>query len=202
MKLARILASAAAAALFFATSSLAAKVGEKAPDFELTDIRGKTHQLSEYEGKVVVLEWTNYGCPYVKKYYDSGKMQELQAKMQEDGVVWLTICSSASGEQGHMDAAGWDKATKKNSATADVLIDESGKVGKAYNAMTTPHMYAINETGILVYNGAIDSKPTTRAADIDTAENYVVAAVKALHDGKEVAQKTTKPYGCSVKYVN
>ena len=180
---------------------MAADVGEKAPDFTLTDIYGNTHALADYGGQVVVLEWTNYGCPFVRKYYNSESMQALQAEAKDKDVVWLTICSSAAGEQGSMSPAEWQKATKeKGVKSAATLIDESGKVGRLYGARTTPHMFVIDEQGVLVYDGAIDSMATTKVADIAKAVPYVMNAIAAVQSGQSVEETKTKPYGCDIKY--
>lgn len=189
------------AALFSVAVAHSATVGEKAPDFTLTDTNGVSHSLSDFAGKVVVLEWTNHGCPYVKKFYGSGKMQGLQAMAAGKEVVWLSICSSADGKQGHMSDADWNAAIKsKGIKSAAVLIDEDGKVGKAYGARVTPHMYVIDGDGVLAYNGAIDSIASTRASDIEKAENYVVAALNAVWEGQPVAKTSSRPYGCSIKW--
>ena len=178
-----------------------ASVSEPAPDFELTDHTGKAHKLSDYKGKYVILEWVNFDCPFVRKHYRSGNMQALQKKFTEEGVVWLSICSSAAGKQGHF--AGdelVERMKKENWSGSAYLIDEDGTVGKLYRAKTTPHMYIINPEGILVYAGAIDDKPSTDLEDIKTATNYVVEAMAALKAGKKIEPAVTKSYGCSVKY--
>jgi peroxiredoxin len=177
------------------------KVGSPAPAFTLKDSTGKEHSLSDYKGKFVVLEWFNEGCPFVKKHYTSGNMQKLQAEYTGKDVVWLSINSSAPGEQGHMTAESAPKTISdwKIKATT-ILFDHDGKVGKMYGAKTTPHMYVIDKEGKLVYQGAIDSKPTANSADIDGAENYVKVALDSTMAGKPVANASTKPYGCSVKY--
>jgi peroxiredoxin len=194
------------APVLFIAASLplaAATVGAPAPDFELVDSNGKTHKLSDYAGKTVVLEWVNHGCPFVKKHYDSGNMQKTQGAATADGAVWLSICSSARGEQGHESAAGWNKINaEKNVAATAVLIDESGKVGRAYDARTTPHMYVIDAKGTLVYAGGIDSIPSSNKADIAKAENYVLAALADLKAGRAVGTASSKPYGCNVKYAD
>ena len=177
------------------------KVGSQAPGFTLKDSTGKEHSLSDYKGKFVVLEWFNEGCPFVKKHYTSGSMQKLQQEYTGKDVVWLSINSSAPGEQGHMTA---DSAPKtiddwKIKATK-ILFDHDGKVGKMYGAKTTPHMFVIDKEGKLVYQGAIDSKPTANAADLAGAENYVKVALDSTMAGKPVENASTKPYGCSVKY--
>ena len=176
-------------------------VGSPAPAFTLTDTRGKQHKLADFKGKYVVLEWVNFGCPFVKKHYESGNMQSTQKRAVDKGVVWLSVCSSADGKQGHMEAADWNEeiAERKLSSTA-VLIDESGEVGKTYGAKTTPHMYIINPDGVLIYKGAIDDKASTNQDDIPGARNHVLAALDEALTGKPVAVALTQPYGCSVKY--
>jgi peroxiredoxin len=175
--------------------------GSPAPAFTLTDTNGKQHNLADYKGKYVVLEWVNFGCPFVKKHYESGNMQATQKKAVEKGVVWLSVCSSAKFKQGHMSAANWneDIADRKLASTA-VLLDESGAVGKSYGAKTTPHMYVINPDGVLIYKGAIDDKPSTNQDDIPGATNYVLAALDESMAGKPVSTASTQSYGCSVKY--
>lgn len=178
-----------------------AVVGEAAPDFTAADTNNQTHAISGYKGKVIVLEWFNHGCPFVKKYYKSGKMQELQKTYTDKGIIWLSICSSAQGKQGYQTAeeANTTVTEKEIEATA-VIIDQEGVIGKKYGAKTTPHMFIIDTEGILVYNGAIDDKPSTKVADVETANNYVVAALEEIMAGKEVSTPTSVPYGCSVKY--
>lgn len=183
--------------------SLAAdtEVDKPAPDFTLTDSNGKTHTLSGYKGKYVVLEWINFECPFVKKHYNSGNMQKLQKKYAEKGVVWLAICSSAPDKQGYFEAERINALVKENEAAmAAYLIDAEGTVGQMYGAKTTPHMYVIDPEGKLIYAGGIDDKPSTNLEDIEPATNYVVAALKAAMAGKPVETKTARPYGCSVKY--
>ncbi len=178
-----------------------AKVGEKAPDFTLVDSHGNEHSLSDFHGQFVVLEWLNHECPFVRKFYNANKMQELQKKYTDKGVVWLSIISSREGEQGFMTPEEINKANEeKNVYAAAVLIDEPGNVGRLYNARVTPHMYVINPDGVLIYDGAIDDKPTANPRDIEGAHNYVIAALDAAMNGREVKISTTRPYGCSVKY--
>lgn len=191
-------------AMFTAMTSAAfAQVdnGKTAPGFELKSSAGKTVKLADYKGKYVVLEWTNQECPFVKKHYGPANMQELQKKYTEKGVVWLSICSSAPGKQGHQSANSWNDTIKdmKMSSTA-VLMDEDGAVGKLYGAKTTPHMFIIAPDGNVIYQGAIDSIKSPRSADISSATNYVAEALDAHMAGKEVPNPITKPYGCSVKY--
>ena len=175
--------------------------GKSAPEFTATDSNGRTHKLADYKGKTVVLEWTNDGCPYVRKHYGSGNMQALQKEAADNGVVWLSVISSAKGEQGYVDGAGANKLTTDRKAVpAAVLLDPAGTIGHAYGAKTTPHMYVIDKQGLLVYNGAIDDKPTSNVADIKGARNYVREALTAVANGKPAAVATIRAYGCSVKY--
>ena len=181
-------------------------VGEAAPEFTLTDTNGDTHALSDFAGRVVVLEWTNPQCPFVKKFYGDGAMQGLQEQYTEEGVgdhevVWLTIASSAPGKQGHMSPDEWNAHVEESGAACTaVLIDEDGAVGQRYAAKTTPHLYIIDAEGTLRYQGAIDDTPSTDANDIADATNYVATTMAALASGDEVSPTDTKPYGCSVKY--
>jgi peroxiredoxin len=176
-------------------------IGSPAPALTLTDTRGKQHNLADFKGKYVVLEWVNLGCPFLKKHYESGNMQAVQKKAVDKGVVWLSVCSSAKWKQGNMSAAEWNKeiAARKLASTA-VLIDENGAVGKAYGAKTTPHMYIVNPNGVLIYKGAIDDQPSTNKEDIPTAKNYVLAALDESMAGRPVSTASTQSYGCSVKY--
>jgi len=186
---------------FAASDQQKAKIDEAAPNFTLVDTEGKEHSLKNYKGKVVVLEWNNMDCPFVKKHYDSENMQSLQKTYTEKGIVWLTICSSGPGKQGYYSAADMQKKIdgKKVLSTA-YLLDSDGSVGKTYGAKTTPHMFVIDEKGVLVYAGAIDDKPSTKQADVKGANNYVSDCLNACLDGGDVAVKTSTPYGCSVKY--
>lgn len=177
------------------------KTGEDAPDFTLTDSNGTEHSLSDFEGKMVVLEWTNYSCPFVKKHYKNGDMQATQKKYTDEGVVWLTIAGSAPGKQGHHTADEWNKQLEKAKAAGTALLmDEDGTVGRAYNAKVTPHMYVIHKDGTLVYQGAIDSNSSWDPDDVAGAENYVASALDSLMAGEAIKTATTKPYGCGVKY--
>jgi peroxiredoxin len=176
-------------------------VGKPAPVFSLVDTNGKTHSLSDFKGKYVVLEWVNYDCPFVKKHYSSGNMQKLQKEITSKGVIWLTVSTSAPGKQGHYPADKVNALLKeKNSSPTAYLLDSDGKVGRLYGARTTPHMYIINPEGVLIYNGAIDDKPSTNPADIDSAKNFVRSALDEAMAGKAVTVSATQPYGCSVKY--
>lgn len=178
-----------------------AEVGKEAPAFTLTSVEGKEHSLADFRGKYVVLEWTNYDCPFVRKHYQSGNMQSLQREFTEKGVIWLSVNSSAPGKQGHFTAEEWKRrmAEWKVAPTA-VLLDSDGKVGRAYGAQTTPHIFIVNPEGVLIYAGAIDDKPSPNPADIQGATNYVRAVLEPALAGQAVEPKSTKPYGCSVKY--
>ena len=184
-----------------AVAQSGAVVGEQAPNFELTDAYGEVHNLSDFEGKYVILEWLNHDCPFVKKHYDGNNMQELQKRYTDEGVIWLSIISSVPGTQGHLQPEEAQQITKeKNASPTAVLLDVDGAVGKMYDARVTPHMYIINPEGVLEYNGAIDDKPTARLRDLEGAHNYVVAAMTSLMNGEPVEVRTNTPYGCTVKY--
>jgi peroxiredoxin len=187
--------------LLLSLSAYAARVGQAAPAFAATDSYGHQHSLAEYKGKFVVLEWTNQGCPYTRKHYESGNMQRLQKQWTGKGVIWLTVVSSAPGEQGYVTAEQENDYVKKmNAAPTAALLDPKGDLGHLYGAKTTPHMYVINPQGQLIYEGAIDNKPTPDQSDIAGASNYVTAALDEAMAGKPVAMATSRPYGCSVKY--
>jgi len=178
-----------------------AKVGAPAPVFDVTDTQGHEQRLSDFKGKFVVLEWHNQGCPYVGKHYNSGNMQHLQKDLTGQGVVWLTVISSAPGKQGFVTPE--EEATylhEKQASPTAVLLDPDGKLGRLYGAKTTPDMYLIDPQGMLVYSGAIDDRPTHDVADVQGAKNYVLAAYQEVKAGKPVSVATTAPYGCSVKY--
>jgi peroxiredoxin len=179
------------------------QVGQNAPDFTLKDTNGKTQTLSSYKGKYVVLEWYQPDCPFVRKHYGSGNMQKLQKEYTAKGVVWLSIDSSAPGEEGNYDASKLNAFATRDGATRTALmIDSDGKVGHLYGAKTTPDMYVIDPNGKLIYQGAIDNKRSTDQADVNRATNYVKAALDAAFAGKSVATTATAPYGCSVKYAS
>ena len=181
----------------------AARVGDKAPDFTGTDTNGQSHKLSDYAGKFVVLEWHNRGCPYTQKHYNSGNMERLQHEWTARGVVWFTVISSAPGKQGYVTAPDENAYVKQmNADPTAVLLDPTGAIGHLYDAKTTPQMFIINPQGILIYDGAIDDKPTTDQADIVSAKNYVQLALEEALAGKPVITSSTRPYGCSVKYPN
>jgi len=186
-----------------APATAQAVVGQPAPPFSLVDSNGQTRSLADYAGKVVVLEWWNYECPFVGKHYGSGNMQKLQKEWTSKGVVWLTVSSSAAGKQGHVDGAKANTlmSERAGSPTA-VLLDHDGKVGRAYGAKTTPHMFVIDPKGKLVYAGGIDDKPSTDRADVATAKNYVAAALGEVLAGRPVTTPASQPYGCGVKYAD
>ncbi len=191
------------AALAFAPIAAIASpaVDQPAPAFTAATADGKTLDLSSLRGKTVVLEWTNHECPFVKKHYDGGNMQSLQKDAASKGVVWLQVISSAPGKQGHIDGATAIKVNASRGASpANTLLDPDGKLGKLYGAQTTPHMYIIDAKGVLIYKGGIDSIVSTDKADVAKAEPYVANALTAIAAGKKIANGSTKPYGCSIKY--
>lgn len=198
-----LVAGAAAAALGLAVQA-APTVGQPAPDFTLTDIDGKTHTLSAYKGRTVVLEWVNPECPIVVKHYEkSGNIPATQQAAVADGAVWLTINSGHDGAQGDYDAKKVTAWSQKNDAAFTAYLrDRSGRVGRLYDARHTPTIFIINPEGTLVYAGGIDSISSGNPADIARATNYVKAALADLKAGKPVSKAVTKAYGCNVKYAN
>jgi hypothetical protein len=179
----------------------ALQIGQPAPEFTVKDSKGSSLSLSQYRGKTVVLEWTNAECPYTRKHYTSGNMQGIQALAQKDGVIWLTVISSAPGKQGYVDGPAGDALTRsRGAAPTAVLLDPSGTVGRLYGAKTTPHMYVIDKNGALQYMGGIDSIATADVSDIAKAEPYLREAMLEVVQGRPVAHSVTKPYGCSIKY--
>jgi peroxiredoxin len=190
-----------AAALMSPAYGATATVGQSAPDFSAVDTAGKTHKLSDFKGKLVVLEWTNPGCPFVMKHYGGGNMQGLQKEFTGKGVVWLSVNSTEEGSRDYLapaKLAGW-MAEKRGAPTA-MLMDASGQIGQLYGAKTTPHMYIVSAQGQLIYAGGIDSVPSARADDIKTATNYVRQGLTEALGGKAISVASTRPYGCSVKY--
>lgn len=189
--------------LAFVTAVQAADptIGEAAPDFQCKTVEGAEVQLKEYRGKTVVLEWTNYDCPFVRKHYSTKNMQNLQKEYTERGVVWITICSSAPGKQGNYPADKWPEMMEKRGASPTALVlDVEGTIGRLYDAKTTPHMFVVAADGALVYNGAIDDNRSWDPKTVDGANNYVRAALEAVLKGEKPEVSETKPYGCSVKY--
>lgn len=198
-----ILAAAALVAQAPLLAQAAATVGQTAPDFALKDTSGKTVRLSDFKGKHVVLEWTNPGCPFVRKHYDSGNMPITQKDATDKGVVWLAINSTEKASSDYLEPmklSAW-LAERKASPTA-VLMDEEGTTGRSYGARTTPHMYIINPQGVLIYAGGIDSIASARPSDIEKATNYVKTGLAEALAGRSLTAATTAPYGCSIKYKN
>ncbi len=198
--------SSLAAAALLATTSKAwaqatATVGQAAPNFTAKDVIGKTVSLADFKGKTVVLEWVNPGCPYVRKHYDGGNMQGTQQEATAKNVVWLAINSTGTDHPDYLappKLAAWMK--EKKAPATHTLMDEDGKIGKAYAARTTPHMYIVDGKGILVYAGGIDSIPSASASDIPKATNFVKVSLTEMAGGKPVSNSVTRAYGCSVKY--
>jgi peroxiredoxin len=182
----------------------AAVIGQPAPDFSVSNATGSTVTLSSFKGKTVVLEWTNHLCPFVQKHYDnSGNIPALQQAASADGVIWLQLISSAPGKQGHVDGATALQLNRDRKAVpTEVLLDESGQVGKLYEAQTTPHLYVVNADGVLVYKGGIDSIKSSKAEDIAKAQPYLKDALAAVKAGQPVKNAATAPYGCSIKYAD
>lgn len=175
-------------------------INAPAPEFTAVDSFGNSHSLSDFRGSAVVLEWTNHDCPFVVKHYQ-GNMQTLQEESTSDGVVWLTIISSKPGSQGYVSPEKANElTTSRGAAPTAVLLDPEGTVGRAFGAQVTPHMYVIDEEGVLVYMGGIDDKPTSNPADIPGATPYVRNALAALANGAPIDPNQTRPYGCTVKY--
>ncbi len=185
---------------FLPAAQAAPAIGKPAPDFTGTDSLGKTHKLSDLKGKTVVLEWTNPECPFVVRHYSSGTMQQLQQKYTKEGIVWLSINSSAEGKQGYETPDEANATFKENEFQSTALIlDPKGEIGHLYDAKTTPHMFVIDKEGVLVYEGAIDDNDSAKPSD-KPAKNYVSTALESLAAGKPVEVSQTKPYGCGVKY--
>lgn len=174
---------------------------EKAPTFTGRTATGETVSLDQFAGKKVVLEWSNHGCPYVQKHYDTANMQSLQKKLTADDVVWLTVISSAPGKQGHVSGQEALALTQsRDAAPSHIILDTDGSIGRLYEAKTTPHMFLIDEEGVTQYMGAIDNKPSSRKRTVNSANNYLLAAYDAVTEGETPDPQSTKPYGCSVKY--
>ncbi len=188
-------------ALLMTGSAFALTTGQMAPDFKLKAASGRELSLSDFKGKIVVLEWLNHGCPFVRKHYDSGNMQSLQKKYTGQNAIWFSIVSSASGKQGFV-APSEAKAemVKNKSSATDVLLDPDGAVGKLYEAKTTPHMFIVDKEGKLAYQGAIDDKPDTEISSVPGARNFVAQALDEMMASKKITSPQTKSYGCSVKY--
>ena len=202
--LTKILIAGAATLAAFNIGLAAVEVGKAAPDFTLTDINGNQHSLSAFKGRTVVLEWVNPECPFVIKHYDkSGNLPKTQQAAVKDGVVWLQINSGHPGAQGDFDPAKVADWQKHNATAATAYFrDQDGKVGRLYDARTTPHLYVIDPGGTLVYAGGIDDIRSSKVEDIARATNFVNAALSDLKAGQPVRTKSSQPYGCSVKYSN
>jgi peroxiredoxin len=194
---------AALSLLALTAAAFALKPGDPAPDFKSTDSNGKTESLAQYHGKFIVLEWTNRDCPYTKKHYESGNMEALQHEWTAKGVVWLSVLSSAPGQQGYAtpDVENSYLAKMKAAPTAAIL-DPTGALGRLYDAKTTPHIFVIDPQGKLIYEGAIDDQPTPDPSSLHGAHNYLTAALTQAMAGKPVDKPVTHAYGCSVKYGN
>jgi len=191
----------AGAIALMAAAAWAVTPGAPAPDFSAQDTHGQTHTLAEYKGKYVVLEWHNHECPFTRKHYQSGNMQRLQREWTSKGVIWFTVISSAPGKQGYMTAEQENAfLAQSGAAPTAVLLDPTGQLGHLYGAKTTPDIFLIDADGKLIYDGAIDDKPTSDVEDVATARNYLSAALEEAMAGKPVATPATRPYGCSVKY--
>jgi len=198
-----VLLGSAALVLAPASAFAAADLGKPAPAFSATDSAGKSWSLAELKGKVVVLETTNHDCPYVRKHYNSTNMQTQQREAAAKGVVWLTVASSATGEEGFVTAAQANELTqKRDAAPAAFLLDPKSRIARAYGATVTPHMYIVDASGVLVYKGGIDSIPSSSQSDIPKAKQYVRVALDEVLAGKPVSDASTRPYGCSLKYGN
>ncbi len=193
--------TATLAGAFAIATTFAASPGDKAPEFTAMNVKGENVSLSDYKDKIVVLEWTNFDCPFVKKHYSSKNMQKLQADYTGKDVVWLTVNSSAEGKQGYLEGSKLgEKTMAEGSKATQVLVDSDGTVGKAFDAKVTPHMIIVAKDGTVAYTGAIDSKASTDAADIDSADKLFANALDAVISGKEVMNAKNEPYGCGVKY--
>lgn len=197
----QVCAVLAAALVSVSATAQSARVGAPAPAFTGTDSHGKSESLADYLGKYVVLEWHNQGCPYTKKHYVSGNMQALQKEWTAKGVVWFTVISSAPGQQGYVTAGEEnDYLNKMHAVPTAALLDPDAKIARLYSAKTTPQMVVIGPKGDVIYDGAIDDRPTPDPADVKGANNYVSDALTEAMAGKPVNPASTRPYGCSVKY--
>ena len=196
-----LLVGGAAVALVPAAAFATSDLGKAAPAFSAIDSNGKSWSLAELKGKVVVLETTNQDCPYVRKHYTSANMQTQQRQAAGKGVIWLTVASSAPGEQGFVTAAQANDLTRtRNAAPMAFLLDPQSRIARAYGATVTPHMYIIDASGVLVYKGGVDSIPSSNVNDIPKARQYVRVALDEVLAGKPVTDASTRPYGCTLKY--
>lgn len=199
-----LLAMMTALGMNIASSQAAVSVGDSVAEISFTDINGTQHTISDFAGKTVVLEWNNQECPFVRKFYKNADMQVFQKQAVDQGIVWITINSSAEGKEGFIATPEEAKAMfeEKGLASTTYVLDPTGEIGNTFGAKTTPHMFVIDGEGKVAYQGAIDDKPSADPADIEDANNYVVAAIGDLTQGRPVAKPVTQPYGCSVKYSN
>ena len=189
--------------ILLAATAYALRPGDAAPDFHGSDSNGNSQTLAQYRGKFVVLEWANQGCPYEQKHYKSGNMERLQREWTSKGVVWLSVISSAPGEQGYVTPPEEnDYLRTMHAAPTAAVLDPSGAIGRLYGAKTTPHMFVIDPQGKLVYEGALDDQSTPDPASLKIAHNYVSEALEDAMAGKPVPTPVTRPYGCNVKYGN
>lgn len=201
MKPLKTLALSVAAVMIAIPAIAAPQIGAPAPDFTAVDTHGKEVKLSDLEGKNVILEWTNHKCPFVIKHYDSGNMQQVQKAVADEDTVWISVVSSAPGKQGHVSAAQANEIVTEAGATPTYkILDESGEIGKMFDAKTTPHLFIVGKDGNLAYNGAIDSNSSPRQSAIEGATNYITTAMANIDAGKAPDPAQTQPYGCSVKY--
>lgn len=197
----KTIASTLFAGLMAMASTFAAEPGKPAPAFTAKSVKSEDVSLSSLKGRTVVLEWVNFDCPFVKKHYSSGNLPKLQETYTAKGVVWITVNSSAPGKQGHLEPAKLaERAAKEGSKASHLIADPDGAIGKAYGAKVTPHVFVIAPDGTLAYNGAVDSKASTKAEDIESADQLLANAMDAVLAGKEVANAKNAPYGCGVKY--
>ncbi len=194
-------ATAAASAAARTPAEAAVQTGRAAPDFSVSDTKGARHALAAHRGNTVILEWTNHECPYTVKHYATGNMQALQAAATASGAIWLTVISSRPQTQGHVEAVEADQLTTSRSAKpTGVVLDPRGQLGRLYGARTTPHMFIVDGSGVLVYMGAIDDRPSASHASVKSARNYVREALDAMAAGRPITLASTRPYGCTVKY--
>lgn len=188
-------------AIVCSATAFAAEPGDAAPAFTVKNVKGEEVSLADHKGKVVVLEWINYDCPFVKKHYGSGNIPKLQETYTGKDVVWISVNSSAEGQQGYLPGSDLAaRSEKEGNKASQIVLDTDGTIGKAYGAKTTPQIVVIDKEGKVAYNGAIDSKATTEVADIESAEAWAAAAIDAVLEGKAVEKAKTQPYGCGVKY--
>lgn len=199
----RFTVATAALALAAGSACAVANLDQPAPAFKAAAASGGEISLEQYRGKTVVIEWTNHQCPYVKKHYESGNIPSLQKEATGKGIVWLQVISSAPGKQGYVDGAAAVKLNaERGAAPTGIVLDPEGKIARQYEAVTTPHIFIVNPDGKLVYKGGIDSIQSNKKDDIAKADNYVKLALNDLAGGKKIAQASTQPYGCSIKYAD